>query len=744
MASTKSNQHLRLRNRALVQSLKFIDNNLATRPTAAEQVTFLQTVIDSHPLQRNLTTGSKATVAYDAKTLRNLLYQTFRTNQKATGKTLKDSFEAGSDLYSDNFLEDIGFEKTDPEMDESESELSSPPASDDGISGAAPSSSNRDTGGHHIQSRKRKLAQPGSPSHETDFEFDDDKPLVKKPRTESEAVQQDVDASNDARKALAMKSQSSSSSAESGLSETNDRHRRLSASHDSASERGSPQATGVNMHGSMSKQSSESAPATGSIAVPPQRNRKRSADVEDSVDELEIPAAKKQKYMSATRETQASSSRIPAASSHHNAARPSSSTTRILLRAGKASGQKSHSPGGALRFQQIEAYRRLSPTRKPLDEAQSGAHERDRHIEHETYLASKQARNTQFSGAQLDEPTSDSRATNPTMFGKARPVHHNSSILHKPRDILQDFEGNEHQMSMRPSNQIFTDAVRRIQQGTEGCVAVWCQAHCRDINSEAVFVAKPTKELGELYARLLGTDEWQLRLIELEDREEPWKSNGFNVASAIVAAAVYQEVFLKAMPWDLTQRVREALGDDERFLAETMRLRGYDWDSALKHAAWLKAADVETQEQVMKAHAQKLALETIRIVMPHLKQIAVEPNGKSDHKRLWLEYIERAFLEAVILKSKFDAATDAEFEYLWPSPGIPYDQREMFSEGSRGTETLHTVMPGVRIILSDVTHWIRRPEVICKLSVNPVASSPGEFDSDDEHDNIAALLRRPE
>ncbi|KAK5728204.1 hypothetical protein LTR17_012109 [Elasticomyces elasticus] len=739
MAPGKSDQHIRLRNQALVQSLKFIDNNLATRPTAAEQGTFLQTVIDSHPLQRSLTTGSKATVAHDAKTLRSLLYQTFRANQKATGKTLKDLFETGSELYSDNFLEDIGFEKTDPEMDET---------SDNGTSGAAPSSSNRDTGGHHIQSRKRKLAQPASPSHETDFEFDDDKPLVKKARIESEAVQQDLGVSNDARKVLAMKSHSSSSFSKSGLSKTNDRHQRLSVSSDSFSERGSSQRSRADMQGSMSKQSSESAPATGSMAVPLQRNRKRAAehttDVEGSDDELEIPAFKKQKHMSATRQTQASSGRMPTVPSHGHAAGPSSGTTRILLRAGKSSGQKPHNPGGALRTQQVEASGHPSPTRKALDEAQSGAHEKDYHVEHEMSIAFKTAGNTQFSGAQLDEPTSHSRATNPTMFGKARPVHHNSSILHKPRDISQEFEGNEHQMSMRPSNQIFTDAVRRIQEGTEGFVAVWCQAHGRDINSEAVFVAKPTKELGELYARLLGTDKWLPRLLELEDREEPWTSTGFSVASAIVAAAVYQEVFLKAMPWDLTQRVREALGDDEKFLAETMRLRGYDWDGALKHAAWLKAADVETQEQVMKAHAQKLAHETIRIVMPHLKQIAVEPNGKSDHKRLWLEYIERAFLEVVILKSKFDAATDAEFEYVWPSPNIPYDPREMSSEGSRGTDTLHTVMPGVRIILSDVTHWIRRPEVICKRSVNPVATSPGESDSDDEHDHIAALLQRPE
>ncbi|KAK4891812.1 hypothetical protein LTR27_009664 [Elasticomyces elasticus] len=723
MAPSKSDQHIRLRNQAL-------------------------TVIDSHPLQRSLTTGSKATVAYDAKTLRNLLYQTFRANQKATGKTLKDLFETGSDLYSDNFLEDIGFEKTDPEMDESESELSSPPASDNGTSGAAPSSSNRDTGEHHIQSRKRKLAHPASPSHETDVELDDDNPLVKKARIESEAVQQDLGVSNDARKVLAMKSHPSSSFAKNGLSKTNDRQQRISVSSDSFSERGSPQRSRADMQGSMSKQSSESAPATGSMAVPLQRNKKRAAehttDVEVSDDELEIPAAKKQKHMSAIRQTQASSSRTPSLSSHQHVAKPSASTTRILLRAGKASGQESHSPGGALQIQQVEASGQISRKRKGLDEAQLGGHDSGRHIEHETSLASQKAGNTRFSGAQLDEPTSDSRATNPTMFGKPRPVHHNSSILHKPRDISQEFEGNEHQMSMRPSNQIFTDAVRRIQQGTEGFVAVWCQAHGRDINSEAIFVAKPTKELGELYARLLGTDEWQLRLIELEDREEPWKSNGFSVASAIVAAAVYQEVFLKAMPWDLTQRVREALGDDEKFLAETMRLRSYDWDSALKHAAWLKAADVETQEQVMKAHAQKLAHETIRIVMPHLKLITAEPNGKNDHKRLWLEYIDRAFLEAVILKSKFDAATDAEFEYVWPSPEIPYDPREMFSEVSRGTDTFHTVMPGVRIILSDVTHWIRRPEVICKPSMDPLATSPEESDSDDEHDHIAALLQRPE
>ncbi|KAK5710574.1 hypothetical protein LTR15_012903 [Elasticomyces elasticus] len=717
MAPSMSDQHIRLRNQALVQSLKFIDNNLATRPTAAEQGTFLQTVIDSHPLQRSLTTGSKATVAYDAKTLRNLLYQTFRANQKATGKTLKDLFETGSDLYSDDFLEDIGFEKTDPEMDESESELSSPPVSDDGTPGAVSSSSNRD--GHHVQSRKRKLAQSANQSHETDSESYDDKPLAKKARILSEAAQQDVDASNDARKALAMKSQSSSSSAKGGLSGMNDRHRRLSVSSDSVSERGSPKMSLANMQGSMSKQSSESTPATGSIAVPLQRNRKRSAeyttDVEGSADELEIPAAKKQKYMSVTRGAQASSSRIPAVSSHGHAAGPSSGTTRILLRAGKASGQKPHNPGGALRTQQVEASGHPSQTRKALDEAQSGAHENDYHVEHETSLASKTAANAQSSGAHPSEPSSDSPGINPTIFGTPRrPVHDPSSILHKPRDIPPEFEGNEHRMSMRPSNQIFTDAVRRVQQGTQGFVAVWCEAHGRDVNSEARFVAKPTEELGKLYARLLGTEEWQLRLLELGDREEPWKSTSFNVASAIVAAAVYQEVFLKAMPWDLTQRVREALGDDEKFLAETMRLRGYDWDGALKHAAWLKAADVETQENVMKIHARKLAHETAGIVMPHLKQIVVEPNGKNDHDRLWLEYIERAFLEAVVLKSKLDAATDATFEYLWLDPDTPYDSREMTSKGSRGVDTLHTVLPGVRMVLSDVTHWICRPEVICK------------------------------
>ncbi|KAK5688942.1 hypothetical protein LTS10_000922 [Elasticomyces elasticus] len=835
MAPKKNDEAARLRNQALLETLLYTNANLGSWIEKSDQDTTLQHIIETRNLQRKPVKGSKAREAHDVASLRGLITRAVNANQKPppTGemkKTTKAFFELGSNLFNDDFLDEIGFDAGEQEQiiregmqgvrsqaytaqlqtkvrsDIERKRKSQPPAIqvDDSepeelgtSNGLPPLKKPRLTetvvGGPHLSAPmpQTKVAPQTQPrAIDSAAGLDTNVQLAKKPKLGSMVTANEVlgevkhhksrelgfgaGQKRDHRSTLgAIGSKDHAEEQEQIIRQGGEAGHQVHHPHgqrstagvqnaptnDRTSETGT--AAGGEMPGTKRKRSSpaievedsdsdELATTTGSDGNRPGKKVKtaegadrKDSDIEVMSDEDDGPVNRHRKRPHRTafgadalsgtsgsaetsdippakrgRLTQTATSLLPTAEEATEVLDRAQSAIVAPLTAGEATpsqqpvaqinpnGSSLHSnrQSAAIVTQTIPD---VGPsvdgliTSKPLSYVQVTSNDQSKEIPPQ---AAKPAE------AQL------------STFGAPKATVHVSPYgSQHPRQILAEHSPyNLSELNKKPCDENVSNSMKKVESEVRACAVDWCVTRVRDPIATAIFLSDPTAELAQLYAILLGTKEWQLQLLKLRSREDPSIFVAMKVLAGLFGAAVQKEVFNEPTPWDTERRFNEALGDRTSFFEEMMFQRGYTWRDSLKHTAWLQAHDEDFQKTVIKPHASRLAHKTLLTMMPHLETMTIDPNPKEEisYEPEWIDTLENAFLEALILKSKLDAVADATFEFKWLAPDTPYAPREMrpISNVKESLYVIQALMPGVLVHLTweKKTRLAYEPLVYCK------------------------------
>ncbi|KAK3621162.1 hypothetical protein LTR56_022960 [Elasticomyces elasticus] len=714
MASSKDDETVRLHNEALVETLLYVNSNLGSWTRKAQQDEALLHIIAARNLQRKLTKGAKAREPHNVTSLRRLINTALNNNQKPLRpgepkKTATDIFEHGSNLFTDEFLDEIGFDAGEQEQIIRE-----------GMQSVQDRAYNAQFQTHTDAKieRKRKSQSPVvDDSEPEELSTAEGPPPFKKTRTRKELVggihksataphpQQlslkrpyDIDGIVAAESALRA-SKKPKVDGNLASNEVRDVTRTESASRLDR-EAGQKHDMNLALRAEVSAEPSvieteqkskterpKSAPAKaaavgpakvidldGDTATEPGLGNRREASLTltRTTAELEATASVPVAQMPAVPQAAVSQQLPPGSYSH------------VGARIGIGLSGKS-----------------------PLDSSQaprSGAvPNTDRSIIQDKHNV-------------FHEPPADDK------------MHHHYQKRDIPAETQPQDEASNFTTSYR--SKIYENMIE-VYDDAETFIYRWCLSHGRTMSAEAVFLGNPSPELEKLYQKLLGTEDWQMKLLDFQNRKELFWINGGQAGIGLVNAAVHEEVFMKPTPWDVHRRLSEAIGNDKKYFDEAIVMRGYQWDTTLKHVAWLQAFDQDFQQTEMKAHADRLAHETARTLLPHLKQLGVKPGAPAKHDPMWLRSIERTFLKALILKSKLDAAADATFEYVWVDPDVPYhrpDMRPVNTIPGIGA-SVHTVVPGIRMHSAQGIKWVHQPYVYCKALQAPAQAGTASAES---------------
>ncbi|KAK4951594.1 hypothetical protein LTR10_010571 [Elasticomyces elasticus] len=712
MAPSKIEEAGRLRNDALREILRYTDANLGLWSTPFQQTTALQNVIDSYNPKRKMTTGKKAIVPHDVASLRGLLTRAVNKiqNQKAPEpeedqKTVDDFFRLGSSIFRDDFLEDIEFEAENPEQIT---------GGDVGKSASEAGKVQLDVGTGFKLDRKRKSKAPARETDDSDVEelspdeFANGPPRLKKPRL-GEKAGEDLDATKPlmasqdtpmadyisappekslVRDELAVDSMVESSrtakTQKLGMGAGQKRNGRAAFGDDGDAPFGSVEAGEEARKAKRSKAASMVAKASNPAVV-------ETIDLEETVE------------------------RQPASHS-------------VVGQAGSRAPGSTMAPPTTISAMPGENHSRPAST---------VAHD---HVQPEVM--------TELGAAKITNPPSD--LSGPSKENKAgedddaqvqgkkhnvwgTPRTDGTTYFHMkgprqvPAETMPDIDAES--FTMLGQIRVY-ETMEDLHQHSEQFVLSWCRAHGHDGDyADAVFLNKPTPELRKLYEKVMGATDWQLQLLDFQNRDEPVKLRASEVGVALVNAAIYEQVFLKSTPWDIASQFAESIGNSrKKYFDEAMVMRGYEWETTLKHVAWLQAFDKNFQEGDMKNHANKLAHETAMVLLPHLQAMTAKPGAAPKHQPNWLRSIELAFHKALMMKSKLDAAADATFEYTWLGPDVPFLRADMIpaSAGSEHGPTIHTLVPGVRMRANDETSWECQPRVWTQFAKKAGGGAPGQ------------------
>ncbi|KAK3626743.1 hypothetical protein LTR56_015839 [Elasticomyces elasticus] len=714
MAANREDETIRLRNVALLQTLRYIDANLGSWTEKAEQDTALLHVIRTQDLHRKLTRGERNLAPHDVGSLRNLITRAVNAKQKppragGAKKTTKDLFESGSNLFTDNFLADIGFDNVKQPQMMQEAQASNGP-----IQGSR-------EGDIEIEDEQRSPIGK-RPSREQGQDGIEKMELKRKRRSSAEEVEE-----SDTEEPVATLG-----------SEDEPPRKKMRASAD-ADEAGQVKDVGSRIReGNVSQPTDQNPNAISDVSTLERRAETESEVAEDLSAEVEDPlsmhanAPRKRQYQKAFGSDEQSAEdthneerhRKRSRTAHDVAAQTQASTTFSRSRDELAnvidlsSEQRpaDHSRTLQVMTTGVTSQQPLSilssanadPMQLNLQPPGTAAPSNDKPSGGETAQAATDALSDDRDREESHRGGASSHAAelhfpDTNVYGAPKPVFDVRKMLERTREIAPEFQPeNRARMNMAPCDVKIRDTMKQIERRIGECSQSWCETRGRDPNATPIFLAEPTQDLEELYSRLLSTDTWQLKLIELQSRQDTVVLRARKAVSGLLAAAVTKEVFEKATPWDAERKFDDALSEETKYFEETMKQRGYPWRDSLKHAAWIQAEDKDFQQRVMKPYADKLAHKTMRTMLPHLNSMTHDPKPSQElsFEPEWMRDLEVAFLQALVLKSKLDAACDATFEYYWLEPDSPYVPGDMqpTSQNGRPESVIHALMPGVRFM----------------------------------------------
>lgn len=259
-----------------------------------------------------------------------------------------------------------------------------------------------------------------------------------------------------------------------------------------------------------------------------------------------------------------------------------------------------------------------------------------------------------------------------------------------------------------------------------------------DAEAKSKFVVNPDDKLRGLYERLSGDPRWEIWTVKVENNSMFRQDYTF---LGLLGAGIYNEVFGETLPWDVTQKVPNALGRDMQYFEQVVMDLGHDPGQVLKYIAGKQIADPEFQQTEVASHAQRLAGGLFLSLQPHLKNLTKRGGEQASGERLpytdWNDYLETAFQEAIIIRHTLLVSTLAPFISKWPKAGgsIGNNEHRCQSETPGRDRILHPILFGIA----------RKPRgesiVLSKALVVPADPSssagrqacPVEFDSNNQN-----------
>ncbi|TKA68030.1 hypothetical protein B0A55_08374 [Friedmanniomyces simplex] len=705
MAPSRNAGAERMRSHALLETILYTDANLGLWPSKAEQDTALQQIIQDGNLQRKQLRGTKASQPLDISSLRGLITKAVNTHQKQPkpGEVKKPKeavFELGSDLFTRKFLDDIGFDAGEQEQIIRDGLISEK----GGVGGGPRSRETRSTA--NVEARSAQQSSEFSVTQHT--ETSKSGTSVKRKR-KSRATENDYTDAEDAGMAA--------------VEDDGPPRKKTKGGGEVTEPRAEPITEELPVSKSPLKRSRDATSFAEAREEEPARKRARSgsSDRPETADSEApfIPYAWTQRKRA---HGVAFGADEPSAqgSGTVEVGMPTAKKGKTAWNAANDERNVSIPSGSGPNHTDIID---LNDDQQPLSmEIDRGTESRNSDQGPAPDVGQRHEANNPASKGP-EKPTGMRRRRH-LELGKTPALSGRTERLDFPREqacLTAMYSANG---GLSRSHEMIKDHMHTTESLLRGFAGAWCSKQNYDADADAIFTSSPAQDLEELYVTLLGTEDWQLRLVELQNRRDPSIFQAITTIEGLAAAAVYKEAFNKPTPWDIERRFNESLGDKKQYFDETMRRRGHVWDAMLKYAAWLQAIDEEFQETEMKAHAKKLAHKTLRTMMPHLKSMIrhPDPDGEISYEPSWVEQLEHAFLHALMLKSRLDATQDAVSEYTWLPPDTPYVPGAMkaIADGATPICVIHTLMPDVRLHLKDEVRVACVPLTDCMLP--PLAS----------------------
>ena len=634
MVSNKMEEVSRMRNSVMLETILYTDASLGQWRTNADQDRALQTLIETRGLERYLAKGKggkkgyESKEPYNVKTLRYQITTQLKANQKDPGpgetpSNIDDFFVLGSQLFKDKYLDEIGFDRT--EQEQTVQDASGSGASKHGLRESQTATDDENLAAVFVDKGQKKTATSHQPTEVSS------KPP---PRIEKRKRGDLEDTYGDDVPGATPSGVTADASAQNGPPAKKPRHIENLDGSDESDLSSHKSQDGLNPgRESRRKRSLDDAMGTQDPNGPPPK-KARHVERLDDMDDLGIAGhesrarlgleqkSRRKRSLDGTMGTDGTPGPLEG---------PARQTKRIkLLHAPRGDEPRVNANGSGQKQDKQEGPRAATnPTVSTGASRGPGG-------------ATSSSKDAEMAGAKKKDASLPVPA--PQMSDTPKPEPRKRTVpgmwLWDPIETVPDID-----LIRRSMDQIRSDIT--------GFVVCWCKNNGYDHGSaeEAAFLLNLTKELAALYAQLLGTDDWQLKLVQLHERTQPWRSTGYDVSEGLIAAAVYTEVFSKVVPWDLCNLFDEAFAEQKKYFQTAVKNQRYELDDTLKHAAWIQANDRAFQERVMKPHADMLAHKVVRSMIPHLKELKVVTGAQITQQRDWRERIESVFFDGVLLKS---------------------------------------------------------------------------------------------
>jgi hypothetical protein len=256
---------------------------------------------------------------------------------------------------------------------------------------------------------------------------------------------------------------------------------------------------------------------------------------------------------------------------------------------------------------------------------------------------------------------------------------------------------------------ITKSAMKALASDCRNLVMEWTYAMKLDPNFDTIFVTTPSTALHALYQKFFGAEDWQQALLKRQNRPTLWIYVDFQVLQGLIAAFIHTEVFTKAVPWDIPQRINAASGVDLKYGVESMLDKGYHLDEFLKKWSFKMIQDEQFQHDVVRPHAHNLATRLALTLTPHLvesrkcqKQLDKDDIGNTVTDNTdWVGDLEKLIFDALIYKEKIGTYHEVSYEYTWGVPGSVLDstREDPAHRNVRLKNEVHfTLWPGLRMI----------------------------------------------
>ncbi|KJX96972.1 hypothetical protein TI39_contig593g00023 [Zymoseptoria brevis] len=231
----------------------------------------------------------------------------------------------------------------------------------------------------------------------------------------------------------------------------------------------------------------------------------------------------------------------------------------------------------------------------------------------------------------------------------------------------------------------------------------FCQANNIDPDAQSKFVPESSPELADLYEKMFGDEDWQVKLTDIGLQNEGCNRNLKQIFTllGLFGTGIRSMVFESSLPWDFEDKMADGLGADLDIVKEVLRkFYRHNYDGFLRAVKEAQILKPEFQDNQVAAHARSLANRLTEILRPHFMRMQKGPPAEDplDYEH-WGKYLREAFSTAIIVKQMISISPYGPFHMGKTVIGRPLDrqlQRPQFEWGpGKALFACHGILPGL-------------------------------------------------